>query len=50
MIDELKRRIRGVWDVCATDLPQIRKAMKQSLPHFEAVDTKEGGSVKTVFG
>ena len=50
MIDELKRRFRDVWDECATDLPQIRKAVKQFLPRFEAVDTKEGGSIKTVFG
>ena len=49
-IDELKRRIRDVWDECATDLPQIRKAMKQLLPRLEAVDAKEGGSIKTVFG
>ena len=40
MIDELKRTI----------LPQIRKAMKQFLSHLEAVDAKEGGSIKTVFG
>ena len=40
MIDELKRKI----------LPQIRKAMKQFLSHLEAVDAKEGGSIKTVFG
>ena len=32
------------------DLPQIRKALKQFLPHLEAVDAKEGGSVETVFG
>ena len=49
-IDELKRRIRDVWDECATDLPQIRKAMKQFLPRLEAVNAKEGGSIKTVFG
>ena len=49
-IDELKRRICDVWDECATDLPQIRKAMKQFLPRLEAVDAKEGGSIKTVFG
>ena len=50
MIDELKRRICDIWDECATDLPQIRKAMKQFLPRLEAVDAKEGGSIKTVFG
>ena len=49
-IDELKRMIRDVWDECATDLPQIRKEMKQFLPRLGAVDAKEGGSVKTVFG
>ena len=49
-IDELKRRIRDIWDECATDLSQIHKAMKQFLPRLEAVDTKEGGSIKTVFG
>ena len=49
-IDELKGRIRDVCDECATDLPQIRKAMKQFLPRLEAVDAKEGGSIKTVFG
>ena len=49
-INELKRRIRDVWDECATDLPQIRKAMKQFLPRLKAVDAKEGGSIKTVFG
>ena len=48
--DELKRSICIVWDDCATDLPQIRKAMKQFLPCLEAVDTKEAGSIKTVFG
>ena len=50
MIDELKRRICNVWDESATDLPQIHKAMKQFLPRLEAVDAKEGGSIKTVFG
>ena len=49
-IDELKRRIRDFWDECATDLPQIRKVMKRFLPRLEAVDAKEGGSIKTVFG
>ena len=49
-IDELKRRIRDVWDECAMDLPQVHKAMKQFLPRLEAVDTKESDSIKTVFG
>ena len=49
-IDKLKRRIRDVWDECTTDLPQIRKALKNFLPRLEAVDAKEGTSIKTVFG
>ena len=48
-IDGLKRRIRDVWDECATDLPHIHEAMKQFLPRLEAVGAKEGGSIKTVF-
>ena len=39
-IEELKRRIRGVWDECATDLSQIGKARKQFLLRFEAIDAK----------
>ena len=50
MIDELKRRICDFWDECARDLPQIHKAMKQFLSCLEAGDTKEGGSIKAVFG
>ena len=49
-IGELKRRIRDVWDECARNLPQICKAMKQFLPRLGTVDSKEGGSIKTVFG
>ena len=47
-IDELKRRGCDIWDECAMDLPQIRQAMKQFLPCLEAVDTKEGDSIKNV--
>ena len=47
-IDELKKRSCDIWDECATDLPQICKAMKQFLPCLEAVDTKEGDSIKNV--
>ena len=50
-IDELKTIIHDVWDECATNLPQIRKAMKQLLPRLEkVVDAKEGGSIKTGCG
>ena len=48
--DELKRRIRDIWDQCATDPSQSHNAMKQFLPCLEAVDAKESGSIKTVFG
>ena len=49
-INELKRRIRDVWDECETDLTKIRKVMKQFRPPLEADDLKEGHSIKTVFG
>ena len=45
----MKRRICDVWDECATDLTQIHKAMKQFRPRLEAIDAKEGSSIKTVF-
>ena len=49
-IDELERRTRSVWDECAMDLPQIPKAMKRFFSRLDAIDAKEGGSIKTVFG
>ena len=48
-IDDMKRRIRDIWDESTTDLPQIRKAMKQFFPRLEAVDTKESRSRLLVF-
>ena len=43
----LQRLNCDLWDECAMDLPQICKAMKQFLPHLEAVGAKEGSSIKT---
>ena len=40
-IDELKRRICDVWDECATDLPQICKAMKQFSPVWKPLMQKK---------
>ena len=44
MIDELKGRIHDIWDEYVTDLRKIRKAIKQFLHCFKAVDAKEGSS------
>ena len=49
-IDEVKRKFFDVWDECAMDFPLICKAKKHFLPRLKAVDVKEGGSMKTVFG
>jgi len=48
--DELQTQIIDVWDECATDVKEIRKAMKQFLPRLQAVQSKDGGSIKTIFG
>ena len=48
--DELKRRIRQVWNECANDLKTLRKAIKQFLLRLKAVEAKHGKSIKTVFG
>ena len=49
-IDELKRRIRDVWNECAADFPQISKSMKQFIPRLQIIGAKEGDSIKAAFG
>ena len=49
-VEELEARIKEVWDECASDLKEIRKALKQFLPRLQAVESKDGGSIKTLFG
>ena len=48
--EELKARILEVWNECATDVKEIRQAMKQFLPRLQAVESIEGTSIKTIFG
>ena len=47
---ELRNRIFEVWDDCAKDLKEIRKALKQFLLRLRAVEQRQGGSIKTLFG
>ena len=49
-VEELKDRILEVWDECANDHKEIRKAVKRFLPRLQAVTSKDGGSIETVFG
>ena len=48
--EELKTKIMEVWGECSSDLKSIRKATKQFLPRLEAVELKDGDSIKTLFG
>ena len=47
---EFKDRIFSVYDQCATNVEPLRKTWKQFLPRLKVVVTKEGRSMKTVFG
>ena len=47
--DELRERIVEVWDDCAGNLRDIRKALKQFILRLRAVESKQGGSIKTMF-
>ena len=47
---ELAVRILEVWGECANDVKKIWKAMKQFLPRLQAAQSKDGGSIKTIFG
>ena len=46
---QLKRRIRTVWNEMATDLVEIRKALKQFVPRLKQVAEKEGNCIKMTF-
>ena len=47
---ELKERIKSVWNECAKNTVEIRKAMKQFVPRLNAVADNNGYAIKTVFG
>lgn len=49
-IDELKRKIRKVWPKVASDIKEIRKALKQFVPRLNAVAENEGNCIKMHFG
>ncbi len=48
--DEMIRRIKSVWNECASNKREIRNAMQQFVPRLRAVEEKKGFSIKTVFG
>lgn len=48
--EELRERIIEVWDECANNLKPIRKAIKQFFLRLRAVESRQGGSIKTLFG
>ena len=45
-IDELKRRIRDVWDECATDLPKSAKQWNSFSPVWKALTQKKAAQSK----
>ena len=47
--DQLKRRIRKVWPAVASDVVEIRKALKQFVPHLSKVAEKLGHCIKMTF-
>ena len=47
--EQLKRRIRRVWNEMATDVVEIRKALKQFVPRLRQVAEKEGNCIKMTF-
>ena len=49
--EEMIRKIKkSVWNECAANNTEIRKAMKQFVPRLEAVENNDGYSIKTLSG
>jgi len=48
--DELKIKIKAVWNDCATDLTSLRKAIKQFVPRLRAIEERQGHCIKMTFG
>ena len=46
---EMIRRIKSVWKECASNLPEIRKSMKQFTQRHQAVNQCNGSSIKMHF-
>ena len=49
-MDELKKKIKKVWPEVASDVKEIRKALKQFVPRLKSVSENEGSCIKTLFG
>ena len=47
---EMVSRIKTVWKDCASDLQEIRKAMKEFPHRLQAVKEFNGSSIKMLFG
>ena len=47
--DQLKRRIKRVWKDVASDVVEIRKALKQFVPRLKQVAEKQGSCIKMTF-
>ena len=47
--EELKNKIRAVWNDCAKNTFIIRKAIKQFIPRLRSVEEKQGFSIKMRF-
>ena len=48
--EELQTRIRSVWKDCAKEIPTMRKAIRQFVPRLNAINEKDGHSIKMLFG
>ena len=46
---ELKKAIKSAWKICANDLVSIKKAIKQFVARFKAVEEKQGMDNKMKF-
>ena len=45
-----KKKIKSIWLEVATEVTEIKKALKQIKPRLEAVEKKKGHSIKVLFG
>ena len=48
--EEMIAKIKSVWKTCASNLTEIRKAMKEFTGRLQAVQDCNGSSIKMYFG
>ena len=48
--NEMIKRIKAVWNECASNKNEIRKSMKEFVPRLKEIENKNGFSIKTKFG